>query len=162
TKNIDRGLIERTELGNGRGKASVYRVCLENPYYPDQTPGGESLIEACCPDSIDSDQKACCPDSSVNSESLLSDDQKPAVKEPKACCQVDESLLSGQQHTRTPPQNHHLPTTTQSGGGAFLEKKNLATIGSFGKRIQELNAHVTEHGQDIVDKALDAIIAEGF
>ena len=44
-----------------------------------------------------------------------------------------------------------------------MEKKNLATIGSFGKRrIDELDALIGEHGYDDVDRAIDAVIAEGF
>jgi len=44
-KNVERGLIECTYKANTRHMASVYRVCLENPAYPDQTPNGELLIE---------------------------------------------------------------------------------------------------------------------
>ena len=43
-KNIARGLIECTYRANAKGKASVYRVCLENTSYPDRAPNGEWLI----------------------------------------------------------------------------------------------------------------------
>src|ERR1700758_4247491 len=58
-KNRERGLIARTERGDGRGKASAYRLCLESPYFPDFTPGGECLVveKPPCPDGADSDSK---------------------------------------------------------------------------------------------------------
>ncbi len=45
---IGKALIERTEIGDGRKKASVYRICWEHPAYPDRAPGGkrEWFIEA--------------------------------------------------------------------------------------------------------------------
>ena len=43
-KNIERGLIERTASAVGRKKASVYRLRLESPYFPDKTAGGERLV----------------------------------------------------------------------------------------------------------------------
>ncbi|MBZ5512593.1 MAG: hypothetical protein LAN70_15685 [Acidobacteriia bacterium] len=45
TKNIERGLIERTFRANGRKQASIYRLCFESPHFPDQAPNGEWLIE---------------------------------------------------------------------------------------------------------------------
>ncbi len=45
TKLIGRGLIARTAKADGRGKASVYKLCLASSYYPDTTPGNESLID---------------------------------------------------------------------------------------------------------------------
>jgi hypothetical protein len=37
-KNIRRGLIKCTEIGNGRGNASMYDLSLEHPAYPDYSP----------------------------------------------------------------------------------------------------------------------------
>ena len=43
--NIKRGLITRTEVGNGQGHASVYQLNLSSSHFPDQTPNGEWLIK---------------------------------------------------------------------------------------------------------------------
>lgn len=44
-----------------------------------------------------------------------------------------------------------------------LEKKHLATIGSWGKRnLERLDAVIASHGYAAVDVALDAIVKEGF
>lgn len=41
-----KGLIERTEVGDGRKKASVYSICWKHPAYPDKAPNdGELLTE---------------------------------------------------------------------------------------------------------------------
>jgi hypothetical protein len=44
-KNIQRGLIECTYKATSRHMASVYRLCLDNPAYPNRMPNGEWLIE---------------------------------------------------------------------------------------------------------------------
>jgi hypothetical protein len=173
-QNIARGLIERTEMGHGQGKASIYRLCLESAYYPDQTPGGESLTERCTSSCTDDDQERCtssctdddqerCTSSCTNKLTKVhADADKGAPESLKGAPESMKGAQAGATH-QDPPKEHQNTTNTQNGGGAvFLEKKNLATIGTFGKRIFELEAAIKEHGQNIVDKALDAIIAEGF
>jgi hypothetical protein len=55
-----------------------------------------------------------------------------------------------------------LPATTAEGGSLSLQKKHLAAIGSYGKRIIELEVLCKEHGVNIVDRALAAIVEQGF
>ena len=86
-KNIERGLIERTEAVRGRGRASVYRIRWESPYFPDHTPGGEPLTEETrCPDSAISQDKTRCLDSAINSENALRIRRKRAAKGRKTRC----------------------------------------------------------------------------
>jgi hypothetical protein len=105
-KNIERGLIERTARADGRGKASTYRLCLESPYYPEQTPGGESLTDKPpCLDGAVKEYKPPCLDGAVVSETALSDDGNRPVKVPKPPCPDRPPPRT----TRRTPHPHHKP-----------------------------------------------------
>jgi hypothetical protein len=150
TENIKRGLIERTLKGNGRGIASVFRLCLENDYYPDQTPSGEELSDKSAPG---------CTDNPI---SVHEDAGKGAPPSQEVCTGMPERVHPGATHhlpTRTPPPT----TTTQNGGGGFSSQES-ATLDAkylvekcpklaFGKEA-ELDALIQEHGYSVVNAAL--------
>jgi hypothetical protein len=120
TKNIERGLIERTSTGNGRGLASVYALRLDSQYFPDRAPGGEWLIEKPLPDD---GEKRCCLDSTIpnpkpcreTGKTVLSDNQNRAVKSTKPCCGKPETVLSRQQDTIRTPEEHQTHTHVPPG-----------------------------------------------
>jgi len=122
-KNIDRGLIERTERADGRKKASVYRLCLERPYYPDQTPGGERLVEPPTPDGIprcvdsadkfNGQSKPRCVDSADSPVSALPNAGNRAAEELKPRCQETETALRRQPTTIDAPETHHIHTQSK-------------------------------------------------
>jgi hypothetical protein len=96
---ISAGLIERTERGDGRGHASVYRIRWRSNHYPDQTPNGELLIDKPgCVDSPDCKNEPGCVDSHDYSETRL-------LEEPKPGCAPTETGLSGQPHTISAPES---------------------------------------------------------
>jgi hypothetical protein len=162
-KNIGRGLIERTETGNGRSTASAYRLCLESPYYPDRTPGGEELTEV------------CSSNCTLNPESVQPKPDKCAVAMQEVCSQEPESVQPGLQHTINPPEDTPPPppppTHSQNGGGG-VSSQEQATIDAkyltdkcpklaFGKET-ELAALIQEHTEPVVNLALYRCNKESF
>jgi hypothetical protein len=92
-KNIERGLIERTQKGDGRGLASVYRLCIDSPYYPDQAPNGEWLIakKPSGPDRTDCTTKP----SGGTAETVRPDTGNRPVEQQKPYGQIPETVRSG-------------------------------------------------------------------
>jgi hypothetical protein len=105
------GIIERTERGDGRGRASVYRILWRSNHYPDQTPNGEWLIDKPgCVDSPDCKKEPGCVDSHDSRITGLPDGANRAAGKPKPGCQEAETGLPRQPHTRSTPEAHHQPT----------------------------------------------------
>lgn len=104
-KNIERGLIERTKVGDGRSKASVYRICWQSPHYPDSAPGGEWLSEKPgCLDDLVSEEPGCLP-----SKTGLSEQRNRAVDDPKLGCLEPETGLSRRHHIKSTTNTDQLP-----------------------------------------------------
>ena len=156
SKNIARGLIERTEVGDGRSKASVYRICLESSYYPDQTPSGELLIEeVSCLDRTDNQEVSC-----QVPESVLPAAAKCPVRSEEVSCQVPESVLPGQAHNKYPTkaqqiQNTHTQTEKPEGvcvssyeqASKYLHTEFLTTQWKPDQKAK-LEQLISKHGLD--------------
>jgi DNA-binding MarR family transcriptional regulator len=128
--NIERGLIERTHRADGRKRASVYRLCLESPYFPVRAPNGECLTD-----------KPRCLDDAVISETALSEDRNRAVKPAKPRCETTETALSGQPTTKYIPEEHHTHTAS----------KKSACVNSFSELAKWLHTDMLtsqwKHGE---------------
>jgi hypothetical protein len=151
-KNIERGLIERTFRADGRGKASVYRLRLDSPCYPDCTPGGEELTEKprCLDDAVSPD-KPRCSDDAVSPETALSESVNRAVETPKPRCEGAETALSRQ------PANKYLTKTQHTHNTA----KKSACVNSFSQAAKYLQTDMLtsqwKHGEK---EAIEKIISE--
>jgi hypothetical protein len=166
-KNIDRGLIERTERGDGRSTASVYRLCFESPHYPEKTPSGELLTDkAAHPDEPVKQSKAAHLDEPVKSETgspdsgnWLTGEQKLAHQEPKLA-HIGEPTPPTHQNPTTyppPPENEQ-----QEGGWRILEEKHMADIGPWGKHTPAMIELMDLHGREAVDEAMIDAKSSGF
>lgn len=103
---IQAGLIQRTERGDGRGKASVYSILWRSPSYPDRTPNGEWLVPQ-------PGAKPGCVDSHVYAETGLPKVETGLLAVPKPGCVTAETGLSGQPHTISAPESKaHTETHT--------------------------------------------------
>ena len=160
-KNIERGLIERTFRADGRGKASAYRLCLESPYYPDQTPGGEWLIDKprCIDDAVipDEQKKQRCVDSAVNFETALSGDLNRVVENPKPRCEGAETALSRQPANKYSTKTQHTHNTA----------KKSACVNSFSQAAKYLQTDMLtsqwKHGEkEAIEKIISAHGGEMF
>jgi hypothetical protein len=133
-KLITRGLIERTARADGRGKASSYRLCLESEHYPDQTPGGEGLVET-APPIQGGIETAPATQGGIETalrptETALCDTGNRPVQEPKPPCAADKppcavaetalprqaATRDSQESTNYPPANHGEAAGWQAGG----------------------------------------------
>jgi hypothetical protein len=167
-KLIERGLIERTERGDGRSTASVYRILWDNPYFPAQTPGGERLTENNPahlrePDSprkaAHSDEPVKSKTGSLSSGNWLTGDQKLAHQKPKLAHIGEPTPPTHQKNTTYPPP----PETEQrEGGWHFLEKKHMADIGPWGKHTAAMIELIDRHGSGAVDVAIADAKSSGF
>jgi hypothetical protein len=144
-KNIERGLIVRTARAEGRSKASVYRLCLESPYYPDRLPGGkrEWLIDNPPalnradnekPPAADRAHIANKPpalDRADNLETARPNEENRPEQNAKPPGLEAESARSRAATTRDSPETHQPPTLTfpqkkagEGGEGADAQKQN--------------------------------------
>ena len=103
------GLIERTEVGNGRGRASTYSVCWWHPAYPDASPNGREQY----------------------SETVRSDTGNCPVDPPKLSGQAEK--LSGLSRTTYPtPSSKTYPNPPQPEAGASAPNPGAAWEGFLG------------------------------
>lgn len=136
---IAAGLIDRTERGDGRGRASVYRILWCSNHYPDLTPNGEWLInKPGCVDSPDCKKEPGCVDSHDSPVTGLADRETGLFAESKPGCAPGETGLSGQPHTISAPESKahtepHTPASKleksagEAGGGSFGESSSPKT-----------------------------------
>src|SRR5262249_11958723 len=123
-------LLECTEVGNGAGKASTYRLCLESPHYPNHTPSGKCLIENCAVHgSTDDDENRAVQGSIVgkknsavqgstdatktvlpSTENCAVKTENCAVQEEKLCCENQKLCCVGQHDTKYSPRDPHIST----------------------------------------------------
>lgn len=188
-KNIGRGLIECTYKANTRHMASVYRVCLENPAYPDRTPNGEWLIEN-PPEPPDPGESTVRlePDSKENLPSGLNRTVNESTIRPDtvyhpanpALPSGESALPSGLDRTTSKSSSKiptNPPTKTASapentsgagrkgGGVAGWIEKNFATMSApKGKHKDALDQLAAKHGDDVVTAALNYFLnrPDGF
>lgn len=101
-KNIKRGLIERIHRGDGRKTASIYRICWESPYFPDQTPGGKWLIEKPpCLDGANDPEPPCLDGADIGNRpaengNRPAEPDKPPCVGPETALRKMETALSRQ------------------------------------------------------------------
>jgi hypothetical protein len=96
-KLIGWGLIERTEVGDGRKNASVYRICWESDHYPDESPGGKRFSNQVLQEDRDS-----------NGNEVLQEDQDSNETR-------SQNLETGSSAGRNPvPRTEKMPETRSS------------------------------------------------
>lgn len=172
-KNIARGLIERTERANGRNRASCYRLCVESPFYPDQTPGGEHLTTRL--DHPSTEEILYKPPGADRADSLdrnarLGSGNRP-VELPKPPGQEVETARSrpttNKNTTNTQPPNG---VESEQGGGQSLEDSNsgrlkklmidippeMQTAPLNKNHTLRLQKQITEHGAEKLAIAISA------
>ena len=168
-KNVARGLIERTARADGRSKASTYRLCIESPYYPNRTPGGEWLIEEPpnpeppgdkprCVGSADNSEladKPRCVGSADNSETALPTGENRAAETPKPRCDSPETALSGQPAIKSHPNptNHPPKPEPWDGWLVSLPTELHGSILSKGNQ-SKLESQIQQHGRELVKAAI--------
>ena len=111
---VERGLLEITERGDGRGNATVYRILITSQYFPDRAPGGnrELLIEE--PRRVDDadcelktaslEERGLAETASRGTGNRVADPSKPRRTEP-------ETASSRERHNNYSPKEQQLPTS---------------------------------------------------
>ncbi len=171
-KNIQRELIERTTVGDGRGKASAYRIRIESSFFPEQTPTGERLIEKVSGSSrTDSENK---PSGSGRTDST------ETVRQSQGNCPAESEKLSGQpaeivrelpEHTNTAPETHQHHTnnsiTKPSGQlpewvvGLFGEFNNHEPLRLRKTDPEQFMAAIKQHGEQVMELAWNHFVHVG-
>jgi hypothetical protein len=166
-KNIQRKLIERTKVGNGRSTASVYRLCIESSCFPDQTPTGEWLIE----EKMSGSERTV----SDNKVSGLGRTDSPQTVRPSAGnCPAQPPKLSGAEaetvrqlpdDTNPSPETHQLPTNTSTFpewvGRLFFDHNQQTLQLRKDDRLQFMAA-IKQHGEVIVAAAWREFVKTGW
>jgi len=178
TKNLNRGLIERTARANGRGLASAYRLCLESPHYPDRTPGGEWLIEQtaqpmnCADTTLQTAQPMNCAviEQTAQCEAInrAVEPPKPRSAEAETAQSMDRPLPSTYQTPTTIPpeprtENNQQPGKVAEGWMDGWLSKNHATMKAVpSKAIRAaLDTLAEKHGAPLVLGALNDFLGRG-
>jgi hypothetical protein len=163
TQLITYGLLERTERGDGRGRASAYRLCWESPFYPDQAPGGEWLSDKPgtldCPDSPKEPGTLDCPDSSETGNGAAinreQEGDKPGTAESETgnpSVPHNKSATEEQHQPTLQPQNSQSGTGNAEGGKEGISPKT-PTWPLVGLPEQMLGAVATkEHRAAVLDQ----------
>ena len=147
---IERGLIERTERGDGRSTASIYRICWESTFYPDF----ESENKPAHPGEPDSRSKLAHPGEPVilqtgSSDALnrLTEVAKPAHLAPKLAHLGEPTPEPTRStHTHSPAsESEHLESNTFAHVAKYLELDMLTSQWKRGE-MDKAEALIREHG----------------
>jgi hypothetical protein len=165
-KNIQRKLIERTNVGNGRSTASVYRLCIESSSFPDQTPTGEWLIE----EKVSGSERTV----SDNKVSGLGRTDSPQTVRPSAGnCPAQPPKVSGAEaesvrqladDTNPTPEPHHKPTNTSTFPewvGRLFFDHNQETVQLRKIDRDQFMAAIKQHGEVAVAAAWREFVLTG-
>jgi hypothetical protein len=162
-KLIAAGLIDRTEIGDGRGRATIYRILWKSEYYPDKTPSGKEWLidKPGSPDSPDSKQGSVDSPDSPETGQPDRTNRAAAVAEPGST--ETETGQSGLPHTCMSTQNP--PSNLPGGRLDGWIHKNIDQMGVPNKSIKEiLDGKVRAKGDENVVRALDKFLTrpKGF
>jgi hypothetical protein len=103
-KNIRRGLIQRTKVGDGRKNASVYRICWEHPAYPDISPNGRERY---------TENRPVDPDSKPENHPVTPDDSTETIRPVTGNHPVSDAKPSGQDTETIRPMDRTTSVTQQ-------------------------------------------------
>jgi hypothetical protein len=136
------GLIKRTEVGDGRGRASVYRICFEHEGFPDYS-RNECLTDspACKPSG---------PDRNVSSANLPVIGPKPSGETNKPSCVSDKPSCLDRNTSEEHPKPTNPPSKPDTVGGwdGFLTLLPTEMDGAVARIDQRasLEALLQKHG----------------
>jgi hypothetical protein len=166
-KNLRLGLMECTYEAHGRGKASVYRLCLECPAYPDRSTSGEWLLDGL--ENLRPTPEVLAAESAENLRPI------PEVSSADTCGQnaetsgaisqkppAEASKTSGSSRSTPSIPSAFPPTNLPSQKDGGLEGwilKNYATMGEPNEATQIwLQKQSAEHGEAVIVETLDRFL----
>jgi len=148
-KLISKNLIERTHTGDGRKQASEYRICWENPAYPDVSPNGKERFTE--------DEKPSGADAETfrpNSGNIPVQSGKHSGADAETFRPNSGNIPVLSRNTSNPPSNQPSQPDQKGGSGwrGFVENLPATMHGAIlaGDSEKQIRALVAEHGADFM------------
>ena len=169
-KNIQRELIERTTVGDGRGKASAYRIRIEGSFFPDVTPTGEWLIEKVSGSSrTDSENKASSSGRTDLTKTVRQSQVNRPAESEKLSGQPAETVRKLPEDTQPASPPHTKPTNPSTETSGELPKWVVGRFVEFNKTALSLlkddrlkfSAAIRQHGEKAVEMAWQRFVTTG-